>query len=202
MLGIRFMDTPNHRCIPLFELLKNIFIIVAVVFLTQAFVVRPFLVHGISMYPTFNELETIRSDYLLVEKVGYHFNKPKRGDVVVAYGAHKKGAEAYIIKRIIGLPEETITLKGSKVIITDGSNRTFELQEPYINENDAIQYDPSQTVTLGSDEYYLMGDNRNYSFDSRVVGAFSEDELAGQVFVRLFPLNKITYRPGAIAYNT
>lgn len=176
--------------------LKHVIVVFAIVVIVQMFVAQPFIVHGLSMYPTFNETRIPLSDYLIVEKIRYYFKNPDRGDVVVARGNEQRGVKPHVLKRIIGLPGETVKLQDSRVFISDVSGKMIELEEPYLNREDgAIQY-KSKTTTLGQNEYYLLGDNRNYSFDSRNAGAFEREDLVGRVFVRLFPFNKITYLPG------
>ena len=165
---------------------------------------RPFLVHGMSMYPSFNtsfvdtqKTSIIKGDYLIIDAFSYRFlEDPKRLDVVVAKGPAEPGK--YILKRIIGLPNEQIHLTGNTVAITDIDGNTVALDEElYINKEDPASY-KSQTIHLNNNQYYLLGDNRTNSLDSRVWGALTKEKIIGRVVLRLYPFNKIEVTPGNI----
>jgi signal peptidase I len=152
------------------------------------FIASPFIVVGASMYPTFEN-----GNYLIVDKLVYRFNAPKRGDVVV-FNPPFTSSE-YFIKRIVGLPGETISVDGNKVKITNKDNPNgFILPESYVSSERAGIKD----VTLGDDQYFVMGDNRAVSSDSRVWGPISKEEISGRVDLQLFPLTKIGLMPGAL----
>ena len=178
------------------ELINFALIIIFVVLPIRMFVAQPFVVVGSSMEPTF-----IDGDYLIIDEISYRFNKPQRGEVVVFdYGNIPQQGEApqehtskYFIKRIIGLPGETVEIKDGVVQITNAQNpEGFVLDEPYIAEP------PLGTTkrTLGQDEYFVMGDHRGVSFDSRSWGPLPKQELTGRVFLRLFPFQELGVFPG------
>ena len=160
---------------------------------------RPFLVNGISMYPTFNApaknstFSFITGDYLIIDAFSYRFLKePKRLDVVVARSPIEP--RRHLLKRIIGLPNEQVRLFGNTVEITTQDNRTFILHESYINQEETISY-KNQTIQLGNNQYFLLGDNRTNSLDSRVWGALTRDKIIGHVILRLYPFDKAGVAP-------
>jgi len=167
------------------ETLKFSIIAILIVLPFRIFIAQPFLVSGASMSPNF---ET--GHYLIVDQLSYNFTEPKRGEVVVF--KYPKDPKKFFIKRIIGLPNETIKIEGQKVFIkNEESPNGFELNEPYI-EN--IGHNKSE-ISLGKDEYFVMGDNRPASSDSRVWGSLSRELIVGRAFLRLFPFNKIKVFP-------
>lgn len=145
------------------------------------YVIERTLVDGISMQDTLQN-----KDQLLVEKVSYRFGDPKRFDIVILmpYG---RDVDEYFIKRIIGLPGETIQINDSKIYINGEV-----LNENYGKEaieNAGIAAEP---ITLGKDEYFVMGDNRNQSDDSRVdyIGPIKRNLIIGRAILRIWPLNE------------
>ena len=137
-------------------------------------------VEGNSMYPTLED-----KDNLIVEKITYRFKDPQRFDIVVFPYKYKK--HTHYIKRVIGLPGETVLIKDGKIYI-DG-----EILDEHFCEEDIN--DPGRAiepVTLGEDEYFVMGDNRNHSSDSRYedVGNIKKSDLTGRAWVRIFPFKK------------
>ncbi|MCL4391978.1 signal peptidase I [Patescibacteria group bacterium] len=173
------------------EMLETIAIAVAAVILVRAFVAQPFLVSGSSMVPTFQN-----GDYLLVDELTYHFRTPERGEVIVL--RYPKDPAEYFIKRVIGLPGETVTIKDGRVMVTDQSEHLV-LNEPYIDQ--PMNVSQNFTETLGSNEYFVMGDNRNYSYDSRSWGPVPSSDIVGVVRLRLWPFQDIAAF-GAPAYGT
>lgn len=171
------------------EVLDTIrFIIIALIIVIpiRAYVAQPFIVSGASMDPTF-----ATNQYLIVDELSYHLGDPKRGDVVVF--KYPKNPSQYFIKRTIGLPGETVSVDTQGVVTikkTDGS--VIVIKEPYVKftKSDSVE------LTLGPDEYFVMGDNRAGSYDSRAWGPVSRDEFVGRAFVRLFPLSSISFLPG------
>ncbi len=177
-------------------LLKDLFVltllIVVVVIPIRAFVVSPFVVDGESMHPTFENL-----DYLIVDELVYDFEAPARGDVIVF--RYPGDPSIFYIKRIIGLPGETVSINRGVVTITTPAGKTFTLSEPYVVSEDATY---TKSVTLSSDEYFVMGDNRPNSSDSRVWGPLPRKDIIGRVDLRLLPLSEIGFFPGKAAYAT
>lgn len=125
-------------------------------------------------------------DNLIVEKISYKFSDPDRFDIVVFYPFGKKAKE-YYIKRVIGLPGEHVCIKDSTIYI-DGE----VLEENY--GKDLVRYAgiAENGITLGEDEYFLMGDNRLESFDSRYpeIGPVSKDKIAGRAVLRIYPFKQ------------
>lgn len=156
----------------------------------RKYVAAPFIVNGASMHPTF---ET--GQYLIVDQLSYRFENPQRGDVIIF--KYPENPEKFFIKRIIGLPNETIDISGQKVTIINSANPDgMVLDQPFIE----LQKDSFVRTTLADDEYFVMGDNRGASLDSRSWGPLSKDMVIGQAFVRLFPINKVDYLPGDFNY--
>ena len=153
------------------------------------FVAQPFIVSGASMEETFQS-----GEYLIVDQVSYHLHNPARGDVIVF--RYPKDPSKYFIKRIIGLPGDTIKIEGSTVTIVNESNPSgFVIDEPYIK---SMSPDNQLTEKLGAREYFVMGDNRDRSSDSRAWGILTEDRIIGKAFLRLFPPKALDIMPGAI----
>lgn len=154
------------------------------------FVAQPFIVRGASMEPTFQT-----GEYLIVDQLTYHFTDPERGDVIIL--KYPRDESVYFIKRVIGLPGETVELQGTKVIIRGGAGvEPVTLDQSYIPDGD---HRPEYaTYTLGADEYFVMGDNRDESSDSRVWGLLPRKDIVGRALVRLFPPSKISVLPGSI----
>ncbi len=156
------------------EFLKDTFkylLVIVGVFLVVMFVVTFQQVMGPSMEPTFYE-----GDVLLLDKLSYRFFKPSRNDIVVIEEDSKN-----MIKRIIGLPGETISYKDN-ILYIDG--------ESYKETTISVETSDFGPVTLGSDEYFVMGDNRINSMDSRDFGPVEKKHIVGRVAIRIWPFNK------------
>ena len=168
------------------DFVKFLVFILAVVVPIRLYVAQPFIVSGHSMDPTFAD-----GEYLIVDELSYHLGEPTRGDVVIFRPPPEKSK--YYIKRIIGLPGETVSVNGSKITITriDGTNQ--ELKEPYLKNESNDAY---KSWTLKDDEYFMMGDNRPFSSDSRAWGPVTRDLLVGRAFLRVFPLAEAGVLPG------
>lgn len=151
------------------------------------FIAEPFVVKGASMDPTFST-----GQFLIVDRVSYRFESPKRGEVIVF--RYPNSPSVYYIKRIIGLPGEKIEIKNGKVTITDKDSNQLNLTEPYIESYHASN--DSEQTTLGPTEYFVMGDNRAESSDSRMWGPLDEHFIVGRPIFRLFPLSTISIFPG------
>ena len=153
------------------------------VFLIRTFLVQPFLVSGASMSPNFSN-----GDYLLVDQLSYGFRSPARGEVIVF--RFPKDESTYFIKRIIGLPGEKVVIRNSKAIVFNSENPDgIVLDEKYLPSN-VLTTSRSQNPTefnLGPEEYFVMGDNRSYSYDSRDWGVLKKNEIVGLARLRLWP---------------
>lgn len=169
------------------EFLRYAITVIVVVVLFRVFIAQPFVVSGTSMVPTFQN-----ANYLIVDQLSYRFSEPKRGDVVVFRPTYDIGI--YLIKRVIGLPGETVAIKNGKVIITNSEHPDgFVLDEPYVNVG-SVSDEPAVTVTPGT--FFVMGDNRPVSYDSRRWGLLPEKNIAGRALIRLFPVSGFGLFPG------
>jgi len=169
------------------ELLKFALIAAAIVIPVRLYVAQPFIVSGASMDPTF-----ATGQYLIVDELSYHFEEPKRGEVVIFH--YPKDPKQFFIKRIIGLPGETVKIEGSDVSIVDSDGKTITLSEPYIkNQGNGS----NMTKALSTGEYFVMGDNRPESSDSRSWGVLPEKNIVGRAFLRLLPVQNISVFPGS-----
>lgn len=168
------------------ELLKFGIVAVIIVIPVRLFVAQPFIVSGISMVPTFEDAQ-----YLIIDELTYHFQQPKRGDVVVF--RYPKDPSQFFIKRIIGLPGETVNISPSGVSITKADGSTQQVDESYVvNRGNGGE----QTYTVPAGSYFVMGDNRPESSDSRAWGFVPRADLVGRVFVRLLPVQTAALFPG------
>lgn len=170
------------------ELFRFAIIAALIVLPFRYFIAQPFIVSGVSMSPTF---ET--GEYLIVDEISYRFNDPKRGDVVIV---KKPGnTSENLIKRIIGLPGETLHYENNTLRITNKEDsKGFIFSEPYLMNIKTNDFE----ATLGDDQYFIMGDNRKVSLDSRMIGPIRRDAIIGKAFLRLFPPTRISYYPGGI----
>jgi signal peptidase I len=167
------------------------FLVLAVIIVlpVRLFVAQPFVVEGESMFPTFDS-----GDYLIVDELTYKFSVPRRGDVIVF--RYPGNESVFYIKRVIGLPGETVSIDRGKVTITKADGNKITLDEPYVVAEDATY---SESTVIGANEYFVMGDNRPRSSDSRVWGLLPKREIMGRAFLRLLPASDIDVFPGAVA---
>lgn len=173
------------------DLFTLAFLIIVVVIPIRLFVVSPFVVDGESMHPTFENL-----DYLIIDELVYTFKSPARGDVIVF--RYPGNPSIFYIKRVIGLPGETVSITKGSVSIATADGTSFELPEPYIVYEDATY---TKKVTLGPDEYFVMGDNRPNSSDSRVWGVLPAKNIVGRADLRLLPPSESGFFPGSAQYD-
>jgi signal peptidase I len=177
---------PKEKPNSFVELLQFAFIALLIVIPVRYFIAQPFIVSGASMEQTFHT-----GEYLIIDQASYYFNDPIRGDVVVF--RYPKDPSKFFIKRIIGLPGESIDIQGNVVIITAQDGTKTTLDEPYIK---SMALNTSLTEVLGDREYFVMGDNRDASSDSRMWGVLNKDKIVGRAFLRLFPFNEAEIMPG------
>jgi len=169
----------------IWELAKIFFIALAIVVPIRYFLFQPFIVKGDSMVPNF-----FSGDYLIIDEISYRLDSPQRGDVVVF--KYPKNPSHRFIKRIIGLPGETVEIKDSQITIYDKNNQKQVLNEIiYLPDVKGTTYGNLQVV-LGEKEYFVLGDNRSYSSDSRAWGPVPKENIIGKVFVRIFPLASLS----------
>ncbi len=168
------------------ELARFTVLAILIVIPIRVFIAQPFVVSGSSMFPTFRD-----GDYLIVDEISYRLGNPQRDDVVIF--RYPNDTKKFFIKRIIGLPNETVDIKGSTITITNTENKDgIVLSEPFVGSisNNNTHFE------LKADEYFVMGDNRLQSSDSRYWGAVKRELIIGRAFLRLLPVNKIDILPG------
>lgn len=158
------------------------------------FIAAPYIVQGASMEPTFFDYH-----YLIVDRLSYRLKEPVRGDVVVFNLPHNESRA--LIKRIIGLPNETVTIRDGVVTITNAEQPDgFTLDEPYLDSG-RLGGIEQLNMALGDDEYFVLGDNRLVSADSRTWGSLPQSDIVGRVFLRLYPFTHISVFPGVSRYQ-
>ncbi len=174
-----------------FDLIRYCILAGIIVFVFRIFVAQPYLVEGASSYPTFKN-----GDYLIVEQISKRFEEPKRQDFLII--RYPKDRTKYFIKRLIGFPGEKISIVGGEVFVqkkeSGGWGEPQKLNEPYVVYSKIENLD----FELGNDEFFVMGDNRAGSSDSRVWGPILKSDIVGRPFVRLWPLDKIGVWPGFV----
>jgi len=165
------------------EFLQIIIIALAIIIPVRYFLVQPFYVKGASMEPSFYDHE-----YLIIDEISYRFSEPKRGETLVF--RYPQDPSEFFIKRIIGLPSETVEVSNGLIII-------YNSEHPNGLTLDESAYLPEDTVTpgrkkvtLGLNEYFVMGDNRDASLDSRVFGPITIDAIVGRVWLRGLPASR------------
>ncbi len=181
------------------EIVKVIFWAIVIIFPVRAFLFQPFFVQGASMQPNFEN-----GQYLIINEIGYKqteirfkdnllfsikpFRLLERGDVVVF--RYPKDPRQYFIKRVIALPGETINISEGRIVIYNAEHPDgFVLDEShYLSPN--VLTTGELTKKLGDDQYFVMGDNRSASHDSRSWGPLSKDKIIGKVLLRAWPLGK------------
>lgn len=180
------INTSRQQKHPLAEIVEFALIALLIVIPVRMFIAQPFIVSGASMEDTFHS-----GEYLIIDQASYYFEDPSRGDVIVF--RYPQDPSKFFIKRVIGIPGDTIDIQGDAVTITTDDGQTISLSEPYIK---SMAENTSLTETLGEREYFVMGDNRDASSDSRVWGVLQKDKIVGRAFLRLFPFNEMDVLPG------
>ena len=163
----------------IWEVSKIVVVALLIVVPIRYFIFQPFFVRGQSMEPSF-----FTGDYLIIDELSYHFRSPARGEAIV-FEYPNNPSQKYI-KRIIGLPGETIQIEGGQVIVynSDGAPKMLE-ESAYLN--DLVKTEGNTVISLDLDEYFVLGDNRPVSSDSRRWGAVPADNIIGRVFLRVWP---------------
>lgn len=186
-----------HVC----DILLNIVIIVTIVAIIRTFIVSPFKIDGNSMSETLEHEE-----YIVINKFRYLFGSPRRGDIVVFHPETDKSK--YYVKRIIGLPGETIIIRDGNVYLRDGARGDIELDEPYltaINAGRTYRYPVNsgnmteEVYSVLDGQYFVLGDNRQGSLDSRTFAHLGgnytsfipESDIKGSVWFVALPISKI-----------
>jgi len=170
------------------EILKIVILAIIIVTPIRVFIAQPFIVSGASMDDSFSS-----GQYLIVDQLSYRLHEPDRGDVVVF--RFPLEPSKFFIKRIIGLPYDRVILQGkSTIIINEEHPDGLVLDEMYVSPERARG--DSFSTTLGEGEYFVMGDNRRESSDSRAWGSLDKEYIVGQAFIRLFPITEFSILPG------
>lgn len=168
------------------DLIKFAILALIIVIPIRMFIAQPFIVSGESMVPSFQD-----GEYLIVDELSYIIGSPKRGEVIVF--RYPNDTKRFFIKRIIGMPNEEIKINNGKITIINKENPDgFMLDEPYISES----FDTTISFRTKDNEYFVLGDNRNRSSDSRVWGTLPSKLIIGRAFIRLLPVKELTYLPG------
>lgn len=163
----------------LWEVSKIIIIALLIVVPIRYFLFQPFIVRGASMEPNFHS-----GDYLIIDEISYRFRQPQRGEVIV-FRFPQAPSQRYI-KRIIGLPGETIEIRKGQVFVSKGDEDAQLLDESfYFSVPPATPGNP--VITLKENEYFVLGDNRSFSSDSRHWGSLPENYIIGRAFFRAWP---------------
>ena len=167
----------------LWEVAKVVIVSLAIVLPIRYFVIQPFIVRGASMEPNFENRE-----YLVIDEFSFYFRNPKRSEVIVF--RYPRDPRQFFIKRVIGLPGETVGIHDGKVFI-DGE----ELKESYIPENFGTQgaffLQTGQEVTVPEGQFFVMGDNRNNSSDSRYWGFVPMKDIVGRAWFVYWPPSSV-----------
>lgn len=170
------------------EFLKFAIVAMLIVLPIRFFVAQPFIVSGDSMFPTF-----VDGEYLIVDELSYNLGNIHRGDVVIF--RYPRDPKKFFIKRIIGLPNETIILDGEGIEIKNKNYPNgLKIDEPYIDTT----FTGKNVYITKDNEYFVMGDNRDQSSDSRFWGPVEERFLVGRAYLRLFPIAHASYLPGSL----
>jgi len=180
-------EAPQKKDNLVVEIIRFSIIALVVVLPIRLFIAQPFIVSGASMETTFST-----GQYLIVDQVTYRLEEPERGDVIIF--RYPKQPSKFFIKRIIGLPGDTIEINGHEVKITNADHP----EGAFLNEDYILDLKPlgMLTETLGENEYFVMGDNRDQSSDSRSWGVLHRDYIVGRAFLRLFPVSELGVLPG------
>src|SRR3989339_252434 len=161
----------------IWEVAKVVIISLAIIIPIRYFLIQPFYVKGTSMEPNFKQYE-----YLIINQLAYRLHDPVRGEVVVL--RNPQDLSQFFIKRVIGLPGETVEVKNRHVYINGK-----QLDESTYLASDVETWGNIKT-TLGSNQYFVFGDNRAASLDSRIIGPITREEIIGKAWLRAWPFNR------------
>ncbi|HPL93013.1 MAG TPA: signal peptidase I [bacterium] len=168
-----------------FELVKVTVLALAIVVPIRYFLIQPFYVKGASMEPNFHD-----NEYLIINEITYRLAEPKRGDVVVF--KYPRDPEQYFIKRVIGMPGESVKIDNGLVYLKTVGGEDYQLLDESAYLDGYVKTYPNLELTMNEGEYFLMGDNRSASLDSRIFGAVGRDFIVGKTWLRAWPLDKLS----------
>ncbi|MDB5188012.1 MAG: signal peptidase signal peptidase [Candidatus Kaiserbacteria bacterium] len=194
--AIPAVSTPRKNNFLDASLITSFVVAGLVALIIRLFIAAPYIVSGPSMEPNFHDY-----NYLIVDRLTYRFSEPQRGDVIV-FNLPQMNDRA-LIKRVIGLPGDTVSLSDTepKVTIINAAHPDgVVLSEPYISPSDFGGTSNAQ-YTLKKDEYFVLGDNRKVSADSRMWGILPRSDIVGRVLFRLYPLDSIQTLPAMSRYT-
>jgi signal peptidase I len=174
----------------LFEIALYTCVALCIVIPFRFFIAQPFIVSGASMLPTIAPRE-----YLVIDVLSHTMREPERGEVIIF--RYPFDTTIYFVKRVIGLPGETVVITDGAVTVEKPSGELVILTESYVF--DEYRTHETQTTVLGADEYFVMGDNRKGSSDSRVWGPLQKKFIVGYALLRLYPFERFALHPGRIA---
>lgn len=165
------------------EIVKIVVVSLAIIIPIRYYLVQPFFVKGASMAPNFED-----GEYLIIDELSYRLSGPKRGDVIIF--RYPLDPSQYYIKRIIGLPGETIEIEDGKVVVSSGKNPEGVIldESNYLKEKEATP--GNLKITLDTNDYFVLGDNRRASSDSRRWGALPRHMILGRVLLRAWPVER------------
>ncbi|MBI3420852.1 MAG: signal peptidase I [Candidatus Sungbacteria bacterium] len=168
----------------LWEIVRVLLLSIAIVLPIRYFIAQPFIVRGASMEPNFHD-----SQYLIIDEASLLFREPHRGEVVVF--RYPRDRSQFFIKRIIALPGEEISIREGRVVISNAEHPTgFALEESYLDPPGRLSYPDMLPRKLDRDEYFVMGDNRDASSDSRIWGMLDRKLITGRTFLRVWPASQ------------
>lgn len=181
---------PPEKKETVWDIIKFVALALIIVIPIRMYIAQPFLVKGRSMDPTLHQ-----SDYLIVDELSYHLRSPKRGEVIVF--KFPGNPKEHFVKRVIGLPGDTLKIINGEVTITTKDGKNLLLEEPYIVNH---SYESLEDITVPPGNIFVMGDNRAESYDSRSWKFLPIKMATGRALVRLYPFDKIDMFPGAYTY--
>lgn len=168
------------------EIIQIVIIALVIVVPIRYFVFQPFMVRGASMEPNFHN-----GDYLIVDELSYRLREPERGEIIVFN--YPQDPSQRLIKRVIGLPGERVELTEGKITVIDHLGSELVLNEAdYLLPSESA-FLGQKKIVLSQDEYFVLGDNRSHSFDSRRFGPLERKHIIGRALIRAWPFNDITF---------
>ena len=165
----------------IWEIIKIVIIALVIVIPVRYFLFQPFLVSGQSMEPNFEN-----GDYLIIDEISYRFREPQRGEVIVF--RYPDNPSKRFIKRVVGLPGETVEIKDGKVTVIKNNTETLD-ESQYLPKGLETQGDIK--ISIPEDKFFVLGDNRTVSLDSRYWGLLPRKNIIGRVYLRLWPFKEL-----------
>lgn len=165
------------------ELIKIFLLAMVIIVPVRYFLVQPFFVRGASMEPTF-----LDGEYLVIDELSYRLRAPERGEVIVF--RYPQSPSQFFIKRIVGLPGETITIAQGQVVVKNSQHPQGVVLDESSYLAPTVRTGGNLTLTLNQDEFFVLGDNREASSDSRSWGSLPHHDVIGRVWLRAFPLTR------------